>query len=275
MTPNSLILLDSTYRSRLALRRHLLLTHSSQTYDSLPSATSALTELHNYLFAYHLPRRFPEYFSLTPSGVLLQNHTSSNTFPIIPQSNINALRALGENLDEDFIIWSPGKEYTLSAFVSCFPAGFELHKKLGKTLAQVHRPSEADARLAPVFDTLEPGVENAVCRFNWAVAKSDKLFAPGERWETEEVHVERAKEEFVVEKACVRVERLTLWKLPGTGAVVMGVKTYITPLREIRKDAEDARALVRAVEDMAPEVRRAKGEMVWGDKVREYLLADI
>ena len=257
-----MILFDSSYRQRLAYRRHLLLTHTTETTSHLPAAAPALAELHTYLFSYHLPRRFPAYFTLTPSGVLLQNHTSSNTYPIVPQSPSLALRALAENLDEDIILLQPdGVDYRVSAFAVCAPAGYSLDRKLGCALREVGRGVEGG--LGDVLGGLEPGVENALARWEWTLAPDSELFCLEERW--------GQGKKWGVERACLRVERQTLWKLPGTGAVVLGVKTYITSLKQLKSNPAEARRLREAVEALDGEAARGKRAEVWRDEVLAYL----
>lgn len=258
-----MILIDSSYRQRLAYRRHLLLTHPSQTTSHLPAAAPALAELHTYLFSHHLPRRFPAYFTLTPSGVLLQNHTNSNTYPIVPQSPTLALRALAENLDEDLILLQPdGSDYRVSAFAVCAPAGYSLDRKLGCALREVGRGVEGG--LGDVLAGLEPGVENALARWEWTLAPDSELFCLQERWG-------QGAKPWSVERACLRVERQTLWKLPGTEAVVLGVKTYITPLKQLKTNTEQAGRLREAVLALDGEAARGKRAEVWRDEVVAYL----
>jgi hypothetical protein len=253
ITPNDLILLDSSYSRRLAYRRQLLRTHPSDTYGHLPSATWAVSEYYTYMMASHLPTRFPAHFSLSPSGTLVQNHTTTNTYPIIPQSAPNALRALGENLDEDFIFLLPAEDgsYHVAAFVVCFPSASNIAQKLGC----VHAPIP-EANLA----TLRPGAENAVQKVNWTIARTAELFTPAYEGEGQmEDEVIRAEE------CCLRVERQTMVKLPETGAIVCGIKTYMTPLSEIKNEEGEAERLAEAIEGLGD----ARG--VWGKAVLEYL----
>jgi hypothetical protein len=275
--PNDLILLDSTYRSRLAYRRHLLRTHPAETYGHLPAASWAVSEFYTYIVSHHLPTRFPQHFSKSPSGTLVQNHTTTNTYPIISQSAPNALRALGENLDEDFVFLLPGDDGTwrVSAFVVCFPSGFNLAEKLGWVLGDVHSPvpgleQKLEKSLERFFTKLAPGVENGVRRVNWGIARSAELFTPNGThvYEGQEVAEDAA---ICAEECCLRVERQTLWKLPGTGAIVFGIKTYMYPLSEIKAEEGEAERLAEAIEGLGDDMGRYKARGVWGKQVLEYL----
>ncbi|KAF8541644.1 hypothetical protein BDD12DRAFT_828640 [Trichophaea hybrida] len=276
--PNDLILLDRTYRSRLAYRRHLLQTHPTETYGHLPAASWAVSEFYTYIISQHLPTRFPQHFSKSPSGTLVQNHTTTNTYPIISQSAPNALRALGENLDEDFVFLLPGDDgiWRVSAFVVCFPNGFNLGEKLGWALGDIHSPAvpgleqKLGKSLERFFTKLQPGVENGVRRVNWGIARSQELFTPDgiHVYEGEEVHEDSA---IRAEECCLRVERQTLWKLPGTGAIVFGIKTYMYPLPEIKAEEGEAERLAEAIEGLGDDMGWYKARGVWGKTVLEYL----
>lgn len=278
VAPNDLILLDSSYQRRLAYRRHLLRSNPAETYGHQPHASSAVSEFYTYIFSEHLPTRFPRQFSKSPSGTLVQNHTSTNTYPIIPQSAPNALRALGENLDEDFVFLLPsddGDSWTVSAFVVCFPNGFSLGEKLGWKMGDMHAPvPEFRAKLGKSLERfltkLPRGVEHGVQRVNWGIATSDELFTP------HGTHVYEgemlADDQAIHADECVlRVERQTLWKLPETGAVVFGIKTYITPLSEIKAEEGEAERLAQAIEGLGDDMGRYKARGVWGKTVLDYL----
>ncbi|KAI5858599.1 hypothetical protein BZA05DRAFT_381830 [Tricharina praecox] len=277
MSPNDLILLDNSYRRRLAYRRHLLVSNPSETYGHLPNASYAVSEFYTYIFDSHLPTRFPCQFSKSPSGTLVQNHTTSNTYPIIPQSAPNALRALGENLDEDFVFLLPSDDgsWAVSAFVVCFPNGFGLGEKLGWKIGDVHAPvPEFKAKLGKSLERflakLRPGVENGVQRVNWGIAATDELFTPAG---THVYDGEVVGDDMNIraEECVLRVERQTLWKLPGTGAVVFGIKTYTTPLSEIKAEDGEAERLAQAVEGLGDDMGRYKARGVWGKTVLDYL----
>lgn len=277
ITPNDLILLDSSYKRRLAYRRQLLRSHPNETYGHLPNATWAVSEFYTYIVSEHLPSRFPAHFSKSPSGTLVQNHTTTNTYPIIPQSATNALRALGENLDEDFVFLLPGEDgsWRVSAFAVCFPNGFNLAEKLGWKMGEVHAPvpgfeAKLGQSLERYFSKMQPGVEHAVQRVNWGIARTAELFTPSG---THVYDGEEPKEDETLrpEQCCLRVERQTLWKLPETGAIVFGIKTYMTPLSELKKEEGEAERLAEAIEGFGDAMGRYKARDVWGKAVLEYL----
>ena len=272
--PNDLILLDSSYRLRLAYRRRLLTNYPSMTYGALPSSFPAVSEFYTHIISHHLPTRFPQHFSKSPSGTLVQNHTTTDTYPIIAQSATNALRALGENLDEDFIFIVPSADgsWNVEAFIVCFPNGFSLSENLGWKLGEAHVPipgfeGDLGKSLGQFFTKLAPGVENGVKMSNWTITRSNELFMPSGAHGGDD----EACQEINPEDCCLRVERQTFWKLPGTGAVVFGTKTYLTPLSEIKSEQGEAKRLASAIESLGSNIGRYEGHGIWSEQVLAYL----
>ena len=57
----------------------------------------------------------------------------------------------------------------------------------------------------------------------------------------------------------LRFERQTLRRLPGTGAIVFTIRTYLTPLSEIRGRSDIELGLLVALESMSPDERDYHG----------------
>ena len=72
----------------------------------------------------------------------------------------------------------------------------------------------------------------------------------------------------------MRCERQTLHRLPKSKALVLGIKTYVYPLREIKEEGlgeELATAIDGLKGGKVPEVQFYKGGDEWGTAVKEYL----
>lgn len=134
------------------------------------------------------------------------------------------IAALGRLCQEDWLILQtggPGGEYLLTAGNLCFPAGWNLPDKIGRPLTAVHDPvPDYAAELAPrvnrIFAAIHP--DRPLQRLNWSIAKTAELHCPVPRGQ-----------HLAAEGHFLRVERQTLRRLPQTGAVVFGIKTYVTP----------------------------------------------
>ncbi|KAG8626427.1 hypothetical protein KVT40_005372 [Elsinoe batatas] len=224
-----------------------------------------------------------------------------------PQDPIDCLRLISSHIDTDFLLLAPRpvkdqeEKYHLLSFANCFPSGFRPRDKLGLPLAQIHAPVPGyAAKLERSMDRFfaRIGKGEIVKRANWTVTTSgDDIFClkgnhftgddgvgthdPGREGKGEEgkleTEIERQKADVKVEDCRLRMERQTLHRLPETGALVFAFKTYIYPLDEVKGEPGMAEAMAEAVLGLGrgnvPEMEVYKRQVVWGGKVREYLLS--
>jgi hypothetical protein len=89
---------------------------------------------------------------------------------------------------------------------------------------------------------------------------------------------EEEEEEIDLSKTFVRCERQTLHRLPKTGALVFGFKTYMYPIHEIR-DEGSGEILAEAIDGLGsgsvPGLTIYKRQVIWGEKVKAYLTGKI
>ncbi|CAK1360615.1 unnamed protein product [Cercospora beticola] len=199
--------------------------------------------------------------------------------------------------------------YHLQAFICCFPSGFSLQNdKIGRTLAEIHAPVPGyKAKLEKSMDRFFAKLPNgkAVKRSNWAITTDEELFKEGgnhlyehdeqetggekegggkegkkeggEKLDmTEEVpsSISQQRENVVIENCRLRSERQTLFRLPKTGAFVFSFKTYQYRLEDVKKEGygEDLAMAIEGLEKgSVPEMAFYKRQVIWGDKVREFL----
>lgn len=170
---------------------------------------AAVYELYEFVLGVYLPTRYPTMFRLTTTvdtdseqkvQTILESMVTGKHIPIkLPpnsaETSRKALETLGTWVDEDFIILLPEKtlpsddttgegavdeKYVLHAFTSHFPAGFDLSKKLGHRLAEIHTPvpgyaEKLEKSMDRFFARLEVG--KFVQRVNWSVTLDTPLFA--------------------------------------------------------------------------------------------------
>lgn len=147
------------------------------------------------------------------------------------------------------------------------------------------------------FAKLEVG--KAVRRFNWAITTNTDLYTqagnhlysggatkadhgPANEKTLEvdssdiERKIEQQKKDIKIDNCRLRSERQTLHRLPKTKAIVFAFKTYQYELSDIKAEGNGP-ALAEAIEGLklgnVPEMAYYKRGVVWGDKVREYLLS--
>lgn len=232
---------DRAFAPQMALRDRLIAENPDLVALALPQAADAVAEMVAALSA-HLSRspgyRLRATHLERPDGIRLDLTPSPRT--------------LGRMAQEDWLILQqPGEreEAVLTAGALCFPAHWNLPDKLGKPLTRVHDPvpgyaGTLAARVNRVFAALHP--DRPLQRLNWSLATTAQLHCPTphERRIGETPHF-------------LRVERQTLRRLPRTGAIVFGVKTYLTPLNQVPRQARQA--LAQRIADLTSDMAEYKG----------------
>ncbi|KAL7274760.1 hypothetical protein RUND412_002332 [Rhizina undulata] len=277
-----LILLDSNYDSRISLRASILTSHPSTVLGTEASVVPAIDELYRFLFRDYLPSRYPNLFRFSPSGTLVCNYKTINSYPIEPPPHRNdfgkhALVTISKNIEDDIFILLPDAKdngkLKLRGFVCCFPCGFDPSKKLGMGIEEMHAAAprygnEVQGGVESFLKSLPSVEKGAAVRFNWRVSGSSQLFMPTGDYRYDG---ERIKEEVVDPVKChLRVERQLMFRLPNTNAIVFMTKTYLTPLSEIKAEG-DGEALAAAIESMSADMAAYKKREMWGDRVVQYL----
>ncbi|MSU90451.1 DUF3445 domain-containing protein [Rhodobacteraceae bacterium 2CG4] len=217
---------DSAFAAQMALRDRLIASQPRRVALALPQAGPALAELIAALAA-HLSCQ-PGY---ARAGDLLRR-PDRQRLRLAPTAQV-----LGRLAQEDWLILQqpdPASEAVLTAGAVCFPAHWCLAGKIGKPLTQVHDPvpGYADAlaaRVNRIFAALHPA--RPLQRLNWSLASDAQLHCPT-------AHARRDGET----PAFLRVERQTLRRLPASGAIAFGIKTYLTPLADLPAAARTALA---------------------------------
>jgi hypothetical protein len=152
--------------------------------------------------------------------------------------------------------------------VLCFPVHWRLRDKLGRPLDVIHAPVPGFAeRLAgPVerfFAAIQP--PRPVWRVNWSLVGTDALYLPPEAGG----RARAVSATLAGEQLWLRVERQTLRRLPESGAVVFGIRTYVERLSAATATPAVAQALALRIREMPPATAAYKGIA----PIREPLLA--
>lgn len=176
---------------------------------------AAITELYEFIVGVYLPTRYPSMFTLeTTTHTQSQDNTNTNNRESTNKTLLNKitntriplphrgsgrdmLSTLGTFVDEDFLVLLPEsspafsypteeekeeeKKYTLEAYTTFYPAGFDTREKLGKRLSTIHDPvprykERLEKSMDRFFARLEVG--KVVQRVNWSInTKGTGLFA--------------------------------------------------------------------------------------------------
>jgi hypothetical protein len=313
-TLSDLIPMDSTYRERLKLRTKLLEEERHEILACNPIAIPAVLELYEWLTRTYLPQRFPTLFALSDCKTNLLNKVTGTllplNLPLITEGAETALQILGSNIDDEFLFLLKSEKpedegkYRMEAFLNCFPSGFNTRSKLNMLLADIHDPvpsykTKLEKSMDRFFASLPIGKYSShfysfqpvsasrstgkiVKRANWSISTNGELFCLAGNHMTEDElatkEEEEEKEDIDLRKTVLRCERQTLHRLPQTGALVFAFKTYMYPIQELR-DEGSGEVLAGAIDGLGlgsvPGMTVYKRQVVWGEKVKEFLRGEI
>ncbi|KAK0510896.1 hypothetical protein JMJ35_006448 [Cladonia borealis] len=280
---NEWIEIDSKYRTQIIERTNILESHSEQTLGTTPAADHIVSELYREIIFQQLPQRFPTVFSLSADKRTINNNITGLSFPSKPLTKktdhgISSLRILAVNIVEDLFVLRPdikSGKHLLCAFVACYPNGFETAKLMDKSVSEIHAPvplykEKLEMSVDRFFKTIKVG--DFMRRFNWSITTcGPQLFTP-KNLNNYPGHTSANDEqsELAIEDVYLRVERQILTRLPQSRAVVFTVKTYMTPLTDVRVEGSGPQ-LLAAVKAWPKKVAFYKRRPYWFNQVCEYL----
>ncbi|BCR85694.1 heme-dependent oxidative N-demethylase family protein [Aspergillus chevalieri] len=289
--------IDNTYKSRLALRSSLISNHRDTVIGVSDDdgrdtrVRQAVEELYAFVIGWYLPSRYPSMFRVIPApssrkgGEVLENKVTGDTWPTTLANTQNAeiaLEILGKTIDEDFLILLPNpstEKYHLSAYITCYPSGFNPARKLGLQLSTIHAPvpgyaEKLEKSMDRFFARIEVGKVGK--RVNWSVTTGAGLFAAfgGTHARVGEEFESLGAGELDVESTFLRCERQTLHRLPTSKALIFAFHTYTYPIQQIKDEGlgeELASAIDGLKEGNVPEMHFYKRGSVWGEAVKAFL----
>lgn len=169
----------------------------------------------------------------------------------------SALDTAGRLVQDDWCLLDDGgDEVRLVAATLCSPSRWRLADKLRRGMPEVHAPVPGyPEQLASTVDAtlrrLTPA--RSVWRSNWTLTDDADLFQP-----TVGPPQEVRSPSEAAETVWLRLERQTLRRLPRTGAVVFGIRTFQQPLVALAGRPVEAAGLLGAVRQLPDDMVRYK-----------------
>lgn len=301
------LILDRTYPSQIARRHELLQTRREMTIDRLPGrdVRDAELELRDTVVAYLL-KTYPRYFQRR--GDLVLSPLTGLAIDIGPEG-ADPLVAVALLASEDVLLLLPetraGDEaprYVLKAGALLFPNDWSLRShfhqplnmgadadrqqvwqaarqkslqsaRLGKTPYAIHEGHVGHymqhfaSRVDLFFARMEPGMRT--WRRNWGPRMSGELFLHSDA-------LPAALPEFTADNwamhGYLRSEHETFIKLPRSGAVMFGIKTYLWKLSELVNHRAALQALLSGYDKLTPTMfeYRAESLPTFGTYLQRY-----
>ncbi len=131
--------LENTYLERIAQRKQLFLENGKNVLQYLPGSELACKELMEMALQF-LCARYPHYFSVSNSKTIFINNILHTTTDL---KAMHPLHVLLDNVPEDFAVMLRDPDngfYYFRAGVICSSLGWDLGRKIGMQLHEIHAP---------------------------------------------------------------------------------------------------------------------------------------
>ncbi|KAJ5645707.1 hypothetical protein N7507_011718 [Penicillium longicatenatum] len=269
--------LDKNYMDEHRVRDQLLREKRDNVLQCLPESLVACQETLEEVSEF-LCERFPGMFKKTVQGneTWVENKTTKERFNISGQATVNSTDALEAAVrltmeDLSVLMMNDDGEYYLAASASLFPTGWTVDQRIGWTISQMHEPvplwhQQVANSVSKFLARLSPTSPMERSNYFVEIKRPDEdlyqiLYRPGSLCEKE--LIDPSPNEIII-----RRERQTFRRLPRTGAIVFGVKTYLTPISQL--PMQELENLAKEMKTWPEYVSEYKGKDVWGRKVLEY-----
>lgn len=255
--------LGDDYAVQMAEKERLLAERRADVFALLPQAEAAARTLLDAV-ARWCAETHPDRFAGDGDGV---RRPDGRRVALAAKHPLEAASLL---VQEDLCLLQPDTSGTLilTGASLCFPSRWRLADKLGHPMLAIHGPVPGlNARIGATIDRFLAGLKagNIYSRTNWSLTTDPALFQP-----VALPHEPIAAAE-AGEKVFYRVERQTLRSLPGSGAVLFGIRVHQHKLADFTALPEQRRALADAVAALDASLAEYKSMTAIKDAVVAYL----
>ncbi|KAG7192713.1 uncharacterized protein KQ657_001496 [Scheffersomyces spartinae] len=185
------------------------------------------------------------------------------------------LRYLLVIVEEDFLLLLKDDpmdpEYKLKGGSWCLPSGFDPVDKFNNDILTIHLPvpyyqEKLKTSMNKYLSRVDP--HKFVTRSNWTVQAHPQMFALATTKDYDhENHLKT--EELDFNDVVLRVERQVVTKLPRLKAIVFTIKTYLTPLTQLKLEGNSS--ICEAIAGIDDRVGEYKRTDAWAPAVLEYM----
>lgn len=287
LDPNDFIFVEDTYKQITDIRAKAIDQFTDECSACHPSAEPALRETYDLVTSF-LTTRYPMHFEKISSNDnndvdIFYNKIRNEKFPFKNDSIKDIkeiLKIIARTIEEDILILikNPDNdqldEYILRSGISIFPAGFNPMEKFNQPLTNIHIPvpyylQKLQTSMNKFFQRLQ--INEFIVRNNWSVQTHTKLRAPtGSHATKQDKIVELNAKDLDFNKVFLRCEKQSFTRLPNSKADLMLIRTYTTPLTQIREEGRGEH-LCNAIDGLPADLQIYKRKVFWGEAVKSYL----
>ncbi|PLB54718.1 hypothetical protein P170DRAFT_470164 [Aspergillus steynii IBT 23096] len=254
-------LFDSQHKEKVAMATS---PDSDNYVDYLDGIDDAAVELLEIIVTY-VTKRYPDMFRADHDYVYIDH--LQEKYRIREPYELHPLAVAGLLVMDDLYVLKngPKDQYTLrGAFLAC-PSGWRLQQRIGWYLHQIHDPiplwkERLRKSMERFFLNLQPS--KAIQRNNLFIQPVGEIFhlVPFEEYPKCES----------IDQVHIRTELQSLTRLPRSQANVFTVRTYLTPMTELRHEPEQLEALWDHTRNFPPDTANYKCHHLWGDVFEKF-----
>jgi len=241
LRPAEWLIVDDDYEEQLALKQRLLTHRADRCFVSIdeggPADAELLAEVAGFL-----------------------DRTQPGRRPAVV-AGIHPTDAAGRLVQEDLCLHTVvSGRLVLSAASVCFPSRWDVRSKLGQPVVGIHSPVPGYAQtLGDPVDAFMARltVGRPRVRLNWSLPSDPALHQPADP--TPQATLRAMGPEQIADRMWLRAERQTFTRLPRSGGVVFGIRTFVWPLRALAGDPVSAARMAATIRSMSPTLARYKG----------------
>ncbi|MCP4879454.1 MAG: DUF3445 domain-containing protein [Gammaproteobacteria bacterium] len=224
--------------------------YGQQVFDGLPESQAAQRELVDLLKQHLLQDHGQVYAQMgdqlthLPSGILLDIPAAGGNHSLWPASLWVA--------DDLLLMQARHGQYCLTAASLCSPSSWRLQDKLGKPMARIHDPVPGiHQQLTPKIDQFLSNMADGqvVQRYNWSLQEAQQLAQF-----PHSISAPLAADTPLF----YRMERQSLRRLPGTQAIVFGIRVYLFDMTSLAQIHGALPSLQAAIDGLPPALRGYK-----------------
>lgn len=246
---------ENDFTIRVQDKKRLIKSDRKRVLDSTKGSIIAQQELFDLLIQY-LQEYRSDIFKINKDSVVSIKEDEKYWIKDYKNTPLELISYLAP---DDFCVLEPcGDDYRLVAASLCTPTWWSLFEKMGKPLQGIHSPianlEERIGRMIRYFlKNLSPG--DCFQRSNWFLFSTDDLCVFPNSFNMHQDLINVTSDN-LDEKLFLRSERQTFRKLPNTGAVVFGIKIYISPISIVKSEPAIAEDLIFAIKELSMQEKK-------------------
>jgi len=261
----------------------LLANQHDDIFMATPSSSAASTETLNLMLK-HLPSTRPDLYERNRETIRLKSHSNfqeKEWSTNLKKNTMHPLDLAARLVQEDLIIMLPpgsknhktSKGWWLAAGSVAFPSRWSLKEKFNQPMDIIHAPvpfykEQIQTTVNNFFDQMPR--DEIYARRNWSLYDNSSLRHDGTE-QPNKITVKKIDSNNAGEHLWLRVERQTIRKLKGTGAILFAIRIHLRQLKHIVSFDGIASRLSKALSALPPEMQSYKQTDVFADSAQAYL----